>query len=554
MSEHEADTSELDTIPDVAIKSRSGLSIIWLIPLAAVLIGGWIAYKTISERGPIITIAFKNAEGIEAGKTKIKFMSIEIGVVKSVQISEDLSHVDLTAELAKGSEAFMREDTLFWVVRPRLGVGEISGVATLFSGVYVAVYPGKKETTAKSFVGLRKPPIISADIPGQSFALEASTLGSLDIGSPVYYRQIEAGKVLSYEMDEDGEIVHIKVFVYAPYNKRVQKNSRFWKTSGLEFSLGAEGIRVNTQSMVSLLYGGIAFETPKNFGSVEPAEAGHVFTLYESRDDSRESKYKKKEYYVAYFDRSVKGLKPGAPVEFRGMRVGEVSEIKLELHTHSFVFRIPVLIEIEPERISMVGEEFKYNGKILDELITRGLRAQLKTTSLLTGQLSIDLKFRPQASPAAIVYDNEYPVLPTIPPPWDELTTTVTKLIQNLETLPIQRIGSNLSRTLEGTDRLMNSSELPGAVQLLNETLRETQQLVRTLDSRVAPEAKTTLEQLQKTLGSAESALNSNSPLRHDLATTLQEISAAARSIRLMADYLERHPDALIYGKSGKQP
>ncbi len=553
MSNHQADTTETDTIPDVKIKARSGLSIIWLIPLVAFIIGGWIAYKTITERGPIITISFKSAEGIEAGKTKIKYKSTEVGVVRSVQISEDLSHIDITAELVKDSNAFLREDTLFWVVSPRIGIGEISGLNTLLSGAYIAVYPGKEETTVKSFTGLKKPPTVSADIPGQPYLLEASTIGSIEIGSPVYYRQLAVGRVLNYDMDKDGEIFHIEVFIYAPYNKRVQKNTRFWKTSGLEFSLGIEGIKVNTQSVVSLLYGGIGFETPKNFGSVEPAEVGHVFTLYESRDDSRESKYTKKEYYVVHFDRSVEGLYPGAPVKFRGMRVGEVSEIKLEFHARDYVFRIPVLIEIEPERISMVGEEINDNEKILDELITRGLRAQLKTSSLLTGQLSIDLKFQPRASPAAILYENDYAVIPTIPTPWDELTSSVTKLVQSLETLPFTQIGSNLRNTLEGTNRLMNSSELLTAVQLLSETLKDTQQLVRTLDSRVAAEARTTLEQAQKTLATTESALAPDSPLRHNLDNTLKELSAAARSIHLMADYLERHPDALIYGKGGKQ-
>ena len=552
MSNHQAEPKELDNIPDVVIKTRSGLSIIWLIPLAAILIGGWIAYKTISERGPVITITFKNAEGIEAGKTKIKYKSTVVGVVKSVQISEDLSHIELTAELAKGSKAFLSEDTLYWMVRPRIGVGEISGLATLLSGAYIAVYPGKKEATTKSFAGLTKPPIIPADTPGQRFVLEASTLGSVEIGSPVYYRQIEVGKVLNFEMKEDEEIVHIEVFVYAPYNNKVQKNTRFWKTSGIEFNLGAEGIKVDTQSVITLLYGGIAFETPKNFGSVEPAESGHVFTLYESREDSRESKYTDKQYYVAYFERSVGGLQPGAPVEFRGMKVGEVSEMKLEFHTQNYRFRIPILIEIEPERILMVGEEIEDNEKVFDELISRGLRAQLKTRSLVTGQLSIDLIFHPSASPGEVVYRDEYPVLPTIPPPWHELTTSVTKLIQGLEALPIEQIASNLRRTLDGTDRLMNSPELQSVLQLSSETLRETQQLVKTLDARASTEAKTTLEQFQKTLATAESALDSTSPLRHDLANTLRELSAAARSIHLMANYLERHPDALIYGKGGK--
>jgi len=321
----------------------------------------------------------------------------------------------------------------------------------------------------------------------------------------------------------------------------------------VEFSVGAEGIKVDTQSMVSLLYGGIGFDTPKNFGSVEPAEAGAVFTLYESRDDSRESKYKKKEYYVAYFDQSVKGLKPGAPVEFRGMGVGEVTELKLEFDSRNYAFRIPVLIAIEPERISMVGEEIKYSREMLDELITRGLRAQLKTSSLLTGQLSIDLKFHPRASPAAIVYENDYPVLPTSPTPWDELTTSVTNLIQSLGELPIKQIGSNLSGTLEGTDRLMNSSELLGAPQDLSETLREIRQLVRTLDSHVAAEVITTLDQAQKTLITAEKTLSPNSPFHHNMIETLKGLSAAARSFRFLADYLERHPDALIYGKRGTQ-
>lgn len=558
MSKQQTDSPELDTIPDVAIKTRSGLSVIWLIPLAAIVIGGWIAYKTISERGPMISIAFKSAEGIEAGKTKIKYKSIEVGVVKSARISDDLSHIILIAELAKGAEHFLKEDSLFWVVRPRLGVGEISGLTTLLSGAYIAVYPGKKESTAESFAGLAKPPIIAADVPGQSYILEASTLGSIDIGTPVYYRQLEVGKVLSYEMDEAGAIIRIEVFIYVPYNQRVQQNSRFWKTSGVDFSLSTEGIKVDTQSMVSLLYGGIAFETPKNFGSTEQAEPDHVFTLYESRDDSRESKYNKKDYYVAYFDRSVAGLQPGAPVEFRGMKIGEVSEMKLEFQTHNHQFRIPILIEIEPERISIVGEEIKgeeikNEGRILDELITQGLRAQLKTRSLLTGQLSIDLKFIPRPSPIAMAYENEYPVLPTIPPPWEELTTSATKLIQSLDALPLEQIGTHLRHSLEGADRLMNSSELQGSLHLLSETLREIQQLVKTLDSNLAAEVKTTLEQTQKSLATAERTLNSNSPLHRNMMTTLQELSSAARSLRLMADYLERHPDALLYGKGRTQ-
>lgn len=553
MSESQADTKGLDAIPEVRVKARSGLSVIWLIPLVAFIIGGWIAYKTITERGPIITISFANADGIEAGKTKIKYKNTQIGVVKSLRISEDLSRVDLTAELVKGSKAFLREDTLYWVVRPRIGVGEVSGLATLLSGAYIAVHPGKTDTESTSFTGLKKPPIVAAGVPGQSYILQASTLGSLEIGSPVYFRQVEVGKVLSYEMDGDAEIVRIKVFIYAPYNNSVQENSRFWKSSGVEVTLSTDGVKVNTESVVSLLYGGIAFETPENFGSVERAKVNHVFTLYESRDDSRESKFEEKEYYVAYFNRSAMGLLPGAPVDFRGMKVGEVSQIQLELNTDDYVFRIPVLIEIEPERILMTGEEAKENTEIFNELIARGLKAQLKTRNLVTGQLSIDLEIYPPSAPLELAFREEYPIIPTIPPPWDELTTSITKLVQSLEALPLEQIGTSLRNTLEGTDRLVNSSELLSAVKLLRETLGNTQRLVKTLDSSVAAQAKTTLEQAQKTLVTVENALNSESALGHNLDNALKELSAAARSVHLMADYLERNPDALIYGKGRNQ-
>jgi paraquat-inducible protein B len=547
---HDPDLSDL---PQAEVQRKKQISIVWLIPIVAVLIGGWLAYKGLSEKGPTVTITFESAEGLEAGKTKVKYKDVTIGEVRTIHFSADLSRVIVTAVLVKEAEPYLTENTRFWVVRPRVTASGVSGLGTLFSGAYIGMDPGKEGEPARNFKGLEIPPVVTTGKPGHEFLLRATTLGSLDIGSPVYYRQIQVGQVIAYELEDEGQSLRIKIFINAPHDKLVRKNTRFWNASGFDLKLDASGLTLNTESMVSIMMGGIAFDTPTSLEVGGPAREGHIFRLYETRASIFERTYTEKVYHILHFNESIRGLTVGAPVEFRGIKMGQVVDIKSEFDIKKASPRITVLIETEPQRWKVVGTARKATAKeskeVLAKLVAKGFRAQLKTGSLLTGQLFVNFDFHPDAPKAEIKYEEKFPVLPTIPAPLQIITARVNDLLNKIETVPIEQIGKDLGDTLKNVKSLSESKELLEAVQALNETLQETRQLVKNLDSNIAPEISSTLDQAQKTLVSVEGTLGQDSPLQHQLRQAFMELGEAARSVRILVDYLERHPNALIYGK-----
>ncbi|MBW2563629.1 MAG: MCE family protein [Deltaproteobacteria bacterium] len=536
--QRENETTSLD-VPEAVIRTKKSFSIVWLIPLVAVLIGGWLVYKALSEMGPRITITFNTAAGLEAGKTKIKHKDVEIGKVVSIRLSKDLSQVVVTAELSKGIESYLTDRARFWVVRARIRASEVSGLGTLFSGAYIALDPGKGGKPLRAFTGLETPPIATADIPGRHFLLRADRLHSLDTGSPVYFRQIEVGQVESYELDEYSRKVDIKVFIYAPHDRLVHKNTRFWNAGGLDVSIDANGVRIDTPSFVSLMIGGVAFTTPIDLESGGFAEDGDVFPLYDNYQDALRKSYSKKEHWVLNFDGSVRGLSHGSPVEFKGIRIGRVVDVNLQFDVERLTYSIPVLIEIEPERINTTGKLLSDSDrrKFMDDLVAKGFRAQLKTGNLLTGQMFVDLGIHPGEPTRHIIWNDEYPELPTVQAPLEKISAALAQTLDKLQKLPLEEIGS----------------EVRTAVQSLNETLKQTRMLVQKLDAKFEPEARATLVQAQKTLASVENVLSSDSPLNQKTSRAMVELAAAARSIRVLMDYLERHPDSLLFGKGNSK-
>ena len=584
MSEEETRKEAIHELPEAVVSTRRHqISIVWFVPLVALLIGGWLVYKTLSEKGPTITISFKSAEGLEAGKTKIKYKNVELGQVMKIHLTPDLSRVLVTAELDHAAQDFLSANTRFWIVRARVAAGQVSGLGTLFSGAYIGLDPGKPGLPGTQFVGLETPPVVTTDLPGRHFRLHASRLGSLDIGAPVYYRQIKVGQVVGYKLEEDGQAVTVKIFINDPIDKLVYQNTRFWNASGLDFAIDANGIRVNTESIVTIMFGGVAFDTPANLEPGGPAEDGDNFKLYESRERIFDKTYSKKARWLLYFEGSVRGLTVGSPVEFRGIPVGQVLDINMEYDSEKKAFLIPVLIDIEQERIKVVGEMDQSDYKKRnDYLVEQGMRAQLKTGSLITGQLYVELDFHPDAEPAQINWQGRYPQMPTVPTSMDEITTSLTQLLKKLEKLPIEQIGNDLRDTIQGAKRLVNSAELQEAIAALNATLNQAQQFAATLnkvitpelrsavanlnttlkhtrklaqnfDRTVVPELDATLQEAQVTLKAIKGSVSKDSPLYYELMRVFKELTGAARSIRVMADYLERHPDALIYGKGKRR-
>jgi paraquat-inducible protein B len=535
MNEQNSGSVTPSSTPEAIVKTKKGFSfsIVWLVPLVAALIGGWLVYKAFSEKGPTITITFETAEGLEAGKTKIKYKDVEVGQVEAIDLSKDLSHVIVTAELRKGAGKYLTENTRFWVVRARVAAGGVSGLGTIFSGAYIGIDPGKPGKPTLSFKGLEIQPIITTGLPGAHYMLKADTLGSLDIGSPVYYRQIKVGQVVAYQLEKDDKAVDIKIFIHAPHHEAVHQNTRFWNASGLDVSIDASGIKVNTESFVTMMVGGIAFDTPTNLEPASHAPDGYTFRLFESRAKSLEEAYVQKRPWLLHFEGSVRGLSVGAPVDFRGIEIGRVIDIVLEFDWEKLAFRIPVLIELEPDRIDWIGKQKIDRKQGMEFLVEKGLRAQLKQGSLLTGQLYVALDMYPDAPPAKIVWGEPYAEIPTIPTPMEEITRNVTKIVEKFEKIPLEEIGNDLRDTMAH----------------LNKTTEQLQKLVQNLDASVVPAANATLEQTQKTLIKVDRLLNADSPTGHELKRALGELADAARNISILVDYLERHPESLVFGK-----
>ena len=559
---------QTEALPQAQVTGKDRVSLVWLVPIVALIIGGWLAYKAFTEQGPTITIQFKSASGLQAGKTKVKLKDVDIGQVTSIDVGDDMNHVIVTAELKYGSNDYLTDKTRFWVARPRITASRVSGLETLLSGAYIAIDPVLEGEPVEHFSGLEEPPLFTTSEPGSKFVLRSETLGSLNIGSPVYYRQIQVGHVVGYSLDDEqrddsaddpltqgAKDVTIELFIGAPHDRLVWQSTRFWNASGVDFSLSAEGVNVDTQSLLSVLIGGVAFGNPDTLDDPGKAPApGQMFPLYASREKAHERTYAVKERFLLRFAGSVRGLAVGGPVMLRGIRIGQVLDIQLKFDPDKLEFFIPVLVEIEPDRIAIVGDEWTLpDGAKLEILVEKGLRGQLKSGSLLTGALFVDLDFHPEAGPAAMTMQGSYPVLPTVPAPLDEITSKLNRILAKVEEFPLEQIGKDLQQTLAGANTIVNSTELEHTLSEMEASLVQIRQVATSLNTQIEPELAAAIRQTRVTLKATENIVAENSPIYVETQRMLQELSTAARSVRVMTDYLERHPEALIKGKSGQR-
>ena len=532
--------------PAMARRAHFSLWLVWLVPLVAVVIGLSLGVRSILNRGPVITLYFHNADGIEANKTHIKYKDVDIGIVRRVKLTPDHHEVEVTAEMRgnEGIDNLLVTDTRFWVVRPRIGAGGVTGLGTLLSGAYIGMDAGRNATEQREFQALDAQPTITADVPGRQFILESDELGSLDIGSPIFLRRVPVGQVMAYEMTPDGRHIRFTIFITAPYDRFVNAHSRFWHASGVDVGIDAQGLHVQTQSVVSLLAGGIAFQDPPDVdpvGQPESAERAQ-FKLYTQMADALRQQDLQGFDYRLLFASSVRGLAIGAPVEYRGLPIGEVTHIGLDGPggTTNIEPKIAVDIRVYPQRLPTADRRAPEAGTAadqrvrLDPMVQRGFRAQLKSGSLLTGQLFVGLDFFKDAPPGTIDWKTTPPTMPTMQGSFDSLQDTVTELAKKLDAIPYDQLASDLHRDLGDLDK----------------TLKHADDLVSHLNTDVAPEAQKTIAEahkaivdLRKTLGSVDQTVGPKAT------QTLNDVSKAADSLRGLADYLERHPESLLKGK-----
>ena len=551
-----ADDVDLPPAIPVAPK-RSRISIVWIIPVLAVLVGIGIAVQRIRSEGPTITIVFKAAEGIEAGKTFIKYKDVIIGQVKTVQFTEDYQNVEVTAKITKRAAGLMVDDAQFWVVRPTISLSGISGLNTLLSGNYIGFKAGESHLDRSEFVGLDKAPFVAGQL-GSEFTLKSDDLGSLAVGSPLYYRRLPVGQVIGFDLAPDGKSVEIQAFVSAPYDKFVSLGTRFWKVSGIDVSLDANGLAVRTESLASLLVGGIAFDAPPFVHDTARAPPDSAFALYEDRTIAMKARDAITRQYVLHFDEALRGLAVGAPVTYLGVQIGEVIDIGFDFQAEQANIRPRVTISFYPERLVPLAdatqqakvEQFlksdeKRRNAFLQRLIDeRGLRAQLRTGSLITGQLYVAFDYFPKAPKATIVYNKGVAELPSVQSDLVDLTSKLASILEKLDKMPLEQIGTGIAKDLASLDET-----LTGATKLINR-----------VDTEVVPSLKADLDALHRTLGSVERTLKNadstlvgpDAPAQQELRDALVEFTRAARSLRVFLEYLERHPESPIRGKAAE--
>lgn len=512
---------------------------IWLVPVIALLIGASMLLHAWLAAGPEIAITFQTATGLEPGKTAVKYKDVTVGVVKDIQLRGDDSQVLVTVSLNESAANLARADTRFWVVRPRVGIGGVTGIDTLLSGAYIGVDKGSSARTRSAFTGLESPPAIINDMPGSRFVVQTDDLGSLDIGSPVYYRRVPVGRIASYQLNADGKSVSLQIFIDAPYDRFVTPNSRFWNASGLDVSVGANGFRLRTQTVAAIMAGGIAFATPENASGASPVGPKGEYVLAKDQESALAAPDGPPMCFKLRFERSLHGLEVGAAVEFSSIKIGRVVSVDLDYSPQGYRFPSVVGIEVYPNRLGNVLSKLPKQNRGLEQetaaftrdLVEHGLRAQATPSNLLTGQLYISLDFVPNAARVPFDIHARPLVLPTINGGFDRLQEQIASIVSKVDKMPLASIAQNLNATLAGVDnslKQVNGQTLPAANQLLR--------------------------QMSQTAQTAQDLLAEDSPLMLTFSQSLQEALRALRAVRNLADQLDRHPESLLQGRTEDPP
>ncbi|MDB5406195.1 MAG: pqiB [Rhodospirillales bacterium] len=540
--------------PRPAIHERHRFPVVWLVPIIAIIAAGWLGYRTLSERGPEVAITLQSAEGVEVGKTKVKHRDIELGVVEALRPSADLASVTIQVRMNRYAEAHLTTGTRFWVVRPRLSAEGISGLGTLISGSFIEMEPGPGDAT-RSFVALEDPPVVSADVPGTNYVLHAGRLGSVSQGAPVSFHGIKVGQVLGYKLSDDDGSATVQVFVRAPHDKLVHEGTRFWNASGVSIEVGSEGLRVQAESVQAILAGGVAFDVPLGGEPGPLAKSSAVFMLYGDEDKARDALFTRKIPFLLHLTSSAQGLAAGAAVRMRGIRVGEVTDVHMEYDATTDQMTVPVTLEIEPQRVKILHSDPSEAGfeersyTTFKRFVARGLRARLASSNLLTGQKIISLDFLPDVPKAEMIEGGVYPEIPTVEA--DDLDS----ILQSTKGLL-----TGLQGTVASLNQIITSPEVKQSLRSLDRSLGNLDRLTHDARTQVGPlltglralsrSADKTLKQATTTLAVTGDAFAGEGGAGGDLAGTLTELKQAARSLHLLTDYLESHPESLIQGKS----
>ncbi|RMR01902.1 PqiB protein [Pseudomonas syringae pv. helianthi] len=522
--------------PSGAKPKRFGLSPVWLVPVIAALICLSLLINSALSKGPRIFISFQSAEGLEAHKTKIKVKNVVIGEVSAVALSKDRTGVVVTVDLNADARTFTAQDSMLWVVRPRIGTQGVTGVDTLLSGPFIAADSGTSTHMKKHFVGQKSPPPLTFGVKGTRFTLHAQDMGSLDVGSPVYYRRIQVGQLVACRLADDGKGVDAEIFINAPNDRFVTTDTRFWNASGIGMTVDADGLKIKTESVSTVLAGGVAFVEP-DYSAHAPRAAEHArFNLFVDQQKALSPPDGEPGYIRMMFSQSLRGLEVNSPVEFMGINLRRVVSVDLDYDAARQSFSSIVGAVIYPDRLGMANEKIvrtlgtaddSRTAQLIADFVKRGLRAQPRSASLLTGQLYISLGFIANAAPAQFDVNARPLIIPTVPGELEKMQEQVQLIVEKVGKLPLHEIAGHL-----------------------DSNLNEAQKTFKLFNTDVMPELRSILAQSRSTVAIAGATLAEDSPVRQQVNRTMDEVQRTARSVRVLTDYISRNPEALIRGRS----
>jgi paraquat-inducible protein B len=553
-------SDDLESFPP-ADEKRRRFSGIWILPIVAALISGYLAIRSYMEHGPDIAISFKSAEGLSVGQTQIKYKAVTLGTVKSIELKPDLSGILVKASMTSSARNFLTDHAKFWVVRPQLNAANISDFQLLVSGTYIQIEPGAPGGDKRtSFTGLEQPPDMRSDQSGRVYLLKAAKLGPIGIGSPVYFRDIEAGQILNYDIGDGTGPIILSVFVRDPYAQFVRPDSRFWNVSGVNVKLSG-GLHIEFQSLQSLLSGGIAFGMPDKAVNEQQAEARTTFPLYNTKQEA-DMADGVRFHCVSYFQSAIKDLAPGSPVQIYGVYVGEVTDVKLVFDPEQNKSRIRVAFDIKPNlAFGAAADNNEDTVDIMHNLVQKGMRATLSSSDLVAGYQLLSLQFSPKSQPVEIANEGDAMIVPGVA--GSDISGAVADIAGKLGQIPFDQIGDHLNHLLTSADTTFGGPEMKQAVHDLADTMSNAQKITKAADENLTPALQKLPEisnQLQSAIahanefmGSVNSGYGENSDFHRSVKRVMDEVNDASRSIRLLADYLDRHPEALLAGKSETQ-
>jgi paraquat-inducible protein B len=543
-----------------ATARRARFSPIWIIPIIALVVAIFLGYRAISARGALITITFQSAEGLSAGQTQVKHKNVALGTVENIRLSDDMKQVQVGVRMTREADKILNDKTRFWVVRPRLSGSNISGLETLVSGAYIAVDPGTGGADTRDFTGLESPPGVRSDEPGRTYTLMTSDVNSIGEGSPIFFRGITVGEVLGYQIPPSGRgPIPVQIFVKEPYDKFVRVDTRFWNDSGVEVNFGGGGLKLQIESLQAVLSGGVGFGISEDRRGADVPEAPDdaVFKLYDTRTDADSAGYHRRIPFATYLQSSVKGLAVGSEVDIYGIQIGNVTDVKLELDPEGGVPRVRVGMEVQPERVFSANELHGQSVQtVAAKLVANGMRAELSSASFVTGASLISLQFVPNAKPATISMEGDTVILPSQAGGLSGITDSLSDVAAKLDALPLTQIADHLDEVLAGAGKTVNSPDLKAAIHQLSGTLQSIHALVDHTNRGLTPALQrlpAITDQLQQTIAHADSLLadyGGNSDFANNVNQLMGQLSDMVRSLRLLSDYVGRHPNSIIFGRS----